>query len=224
MISSRYAEKTSIIQVRLFGNLPSKNYNDSSKIWQKRKYEIVAYNNCFYRNMVNSQFIVPLDIDEIIVPKIAPTWDELIEKIGYKNVNEFASLTVSNAYFFRKSRNLKESGYKKQNVFFQDILMRSNFSPRGESGKSFINTRNTLTVFNHYALNMTPGINRVYFLPSDWVQLNHYKFFCDIRLLPQCVNYISTPRMFDYSILKVNSRFNLNYNKIVTELKKNQIL
>lgn len=158
--------------------------------------------------------MIPLDIDEIILPKIAPTWKELLKKINLvKNLDEYASLSVSNTYFFNKKS-------KKYSVFFLDNFWRTPYSPEGDSGKSFINTRNTVTVFNHYALNVTPGINRVYFLPSGWVQMNHYKPSCDINLLTQCANYNSSQKIVDTSILRFKSRFILNYNRILTELKK----
>lgn len=178
----------------------------------------MAYNNCFYRNFARSRFVIPLDIDEIIVPKISQSWTGLLRRISYmNNIEEYASLTVSNAYFFSKK-------VKKESVFFFDNLLRSDFSPEGESGKSFINTKNSLTVFNHYALNITPGANRVYFLPTEWVQMNHYKFSCDIKLLPQCANYTSSPKIVDTSILRLKSKFFVNYNKVMIELKKLLIL
>lgn len=184
------------------------------RIWQKRRNEIVAYNNCFYRHLVISKFVIPLDIDEVIVPKISQTWDGLLDKIGQlKNLDDYASLTVANAYFFRPKR-------KKQSIFFFDNVLRSEFSPDGDSGKSFMNTKNTLTVFNHYALNITPGVNRVYFLPKELVQMNHYKFFCDKRLLPQCANYTSSPRYLDTSLLRLTSKFVVKYNQVITKLEK----
>lgn len=134
-----------------------------------------------------------------------------------KNINEYASLTVSNTYFFNKKLN-------EHSVFFLDNVWRSEYSPEGESGKSFINTKNTVTVFNHYALNVTPGTNRVYFLPTKWVQMNHYKFFCDNNLLTQCANYTSSQKIVDTSILRFKSRFMISYNRILTELKKLCIL
>jgi hypothetical protein len=37
-------------------------------IWQKRRIEVLPYNECFHDNMYNFRFVVPVDIDEIIVP------------------------------------------------------------------------------------------------------------------------------------------------------------
>lgn len=219
----RYSKNyASTIDIRNFRNIePSTTKNDSNllkTIWQKRRYEIVAYNNCFYRNLVKSRFVIPLDIDEVIVPKLVPTWNDFLQSISHVvNVDEYASLTVSNAYFFDEKK-------AKGSIFFFENIFRSPFSPKEESGKSFVNTKNTLSVFNHYALNVTPGVNRVYFLPPDWIQMNHYKFDCDIRLLPQCANYRSSHKILDYSLFRLRSQFNINYDNVTTELKKLHIL
>lgn len=219
----RYTENyPAFVDVRIFQPLPSKLTRKSSNyfeaIWQRRRYEIVAYNNCFYRNLASSKFVIPLDIDEIIMPKTALTWNNLLQHISQiSNIKDYASLTVSNAYFFSQKRN-------KKSIFFLENLLRNDFSPVGESGKSFINTKNTVSVFNHYALNVTPGVDRVFFVPTQLVQMNHYKFNCDINLLPQCANYTSSPKIVDTSILRLKSKFLVNYNQVMTELKKLSIL
>lgn len=206
------------VSVRIFQPLPTPSTRQSSNyfkaIWQRRRYEIVTYNNCFYRNLASSKFVIPLDIDEIIVPKIVPTWNSLLQQLSQiYNIKDYASLTVSNAYYFSRKKN-------NNSIFFIDNLLRSDFSPEGESGKSFINTKNTITVFNHYALNITPGIDRVFFVPAQLVQMNHYKFNCDINILPQCANYTSSPQILDSSVLKLKTTFLVNYNRMMTELKK----
>ena len=49
------------------------------KILHKRQNELIPYNDCLYRNLYKYERLVLLDIDEIIVPKIARTWNELIK-------------------------------------------------------------------------------------------------------------------------------------------------
>lgn len=158
------------------------NYNTTENylkyfIWQKRRYELVTYNDCFYRNHKSSDYVIPLDIDEIIVPRYANTWHELLNtSITYDMKEQYASFTVQNAYYLRtftinsKSNNnnagmVGHDGKKeKEPVFFLYDITRSELSAQGESGKSFISTKNTLTVFNHYALNvLRPGVRKCYF-------------------------------------------------------------
>ncbi|KAJ8980982.1 hypothetical protein NQ317_013436, partial [Molorchus minor] len=150
-------------------------------IWQKRRYELIAYNDCFYRNLETTDFIIPLDIDEIIVPRTATNWKQLLQGIfshSPEPEEKYASFMTSNTYYFGE--------LTPNDIFFLKNINRSQFSPPEESGKSFISTKNALTVFNHYALQvLKPGITRVYFLPSKDVQLNHYKQNCDVAILPE---------------------------------------
>lgn len=50
--------------------------------WQKRMNELVPYNDCFYRHMYEYEFIVLLDVDEVIVPIQDDTWLSLMRKIA----------------------------------------------------------------------------------------------------------------------------------------------
>lgn len=49
------------------------------KTWLKRKLEVLAYNDCFYRNINYADFVIPLDIDEIIVPKNAESFEGMLK-------------------------------------------------------------------------------------------------------------------------------------------------
>lgn len=90
-------------------NCTSRTFEDS--LWYKRKMEIIAYNDCLYSNLYSTKFVVPLDLDEIIVPKIGNNWLEgfrshfqnpkLLEKTRADfHPRNYASFSVRNAYFF----------------------------------------------------------------------------------------------------------------------------
>ncbi|CAH0564511.1 unnamed protein product [Brassicogethes aeneus] len=193
-------------------------YNEKSEayvknLWQKRRYEIIAYNDCFYRNLM-STYIIPLDVDEIIVPLKTRSWQSLLRSQSQLK-GEFASFSVSNAYFFTK----KQQFSKEQPYFFKNMY-RSNPSKNGESCKSFIITNNTLTVFNHYAFDvLRPGVGKTHFLSRNLVQMNHYKTNCSTVILPECAKYISSPKKKDVSIFRYRQEFYKNYNEIVKLLK-----
>lgn len=146
------------------------------------------------------------------------TWKTFLKEIRYKNLQgKYASLITPNAYFFTKPRN--------KNVFFLENTLRSDFSPKGESGKSFIISQNTLTIFNHYTLHTLRVENtRAYFLPTKNIQLNHYKQTCNTVILPECTKYISSPKTNDTIILKFESKFMLRYKKVLTELQNLNIV
>jgi hypothetical protein len=53
-------------------------------LWQKRRYELVPYNDCFYRHLLDgADFVVPLDVDEMILPTsgVGRTWDDLVKAV-----------------------------------------------------------------------------------------------------------------------------------------------
>lgn len=193
-------------------------HDQSTHIWQKRRYEIIAYNDCLYRNIHTSHFVIPLDIDEIIVPRHESTWAEIFNQTQ----DNFASYTVRNAYYLGQF-NGKQF---KDNIFFFRNTVRSDFSKKGESGKSFVSTKNTLTVFNHYALrSLKPGIGIVKFLNKSLVQMNHYKDSCDIKILPECAKYLSSHvRVVDKIVFKYRKIFFEKYNILLNLLNTKRIL
>lgn len=89
--------------IRLF-HVPI-NHKPERSLWQRRRDHIITYNDCLYRNIRESEYIVPLDIDEIVLPKIANTWPELLRRLSEKGYDPS-----------------KESGVLIQNVFFFGFL------------------------------------------------------------------------------------------------------
>jgi hypothetical protein len=218
------------VQKRLNGSLEVRphrrisggvDHDVSTQVWQKRRYEIITYNDCLYRNLHTSHFVIPVDVDEIIVPRHVSTWAELLQDVSPEGEDSFASYTVRNAYYLRHF-NVKRSQEK---VFFLRDLTRSEFSPEGESGKSFISTNNALTVFNHYALKgLKPGVRRNKFLKRESVQMNHYKDDCDTVILPECAKYLSSPvRIVDDVIVKYKMLFYKEYARLVALLERQRL-
>lgn len=188
------------------------------KTWQKRKNELISYNDCFYRNLYASAFILPVDIDEIIVPKRSRTWKDILIKLLNEKpeMDNYVSFAVQNTYFLKRFPTRR----KHESVFFFKHISRTDYSPPGESTKSFISTKNALTVFNHYALDvLRPGLRNLYFLPNSLVQMNHYRETCSIELLPECVKY-NLAKYQDTVITRYKEEFYRNYNKTIQKLTK----
>jgi hypothetical protein len=171
-------------------------------IWTKRRMELIPYNHCFYENLHRSEFIVPIDIDEAIVPTHRNTWHELLmderAKLG-KNFKDFASYSVRNAYFFPELQNKshtdptdssagshREEEQLRRSVehpVYLDTMRTASISPEGDSVKSFVSTRRALTVHNHYALTtLNPSTRRAHHMDSSDV-LKHHHRACDSRHL-----------------------------------------
>ncbi|XP_070167368.1 uncharacterized protein [Polyergus mexicanus] len=167
-------------------------------IWTKRRMELIPYNHCFYENIHRSEFVVPIDIDEAIVPTRRKTWHELLlderAKLG-RSFKDFASYSVRNVYFFPELQNKSETDRStglgeeprrstvEQHPDYLDTIRTANISPEGDSVKSFVSTRRALTVHNHYALaTLNPSIRRAHHLDSNDV-LKHHHRACDSRHL-----------------------------------------
>ncbi|CAD6205057.1 GSCOCG00003122001-RA-CDS [Cotesia congregata] len=108
-------EKSNVVRwFRL--NLPGDLPNDvkarrrlfSKDIWMKRRMELIPYNHCFYENLYSSEFVVPIDIDEMIIPINVRTWSELmaLEKSKGNSFYDYASYAVRNVYFFPELQRL----------------------------------------------------------------------------------------------------------------------
>lgn len=198
-----------------------KGAKDIKSVWQKRKNELISYNDCLYRNIYTSHFVIPLDVDEIIVPRKQDTLSDLFGELRRTSpalLGDFASLSVRNAYFLKHFPSAGDG----EDVFFLRHTVRSDYSPKWESGKSFTSTSNALTVFNHYALHvLRPGLrNTPHFLPEDLVQMNHYRETCSLDLLPECAKYLgSSLRIKDDVILKYRDRFRKAYEKSLLQLR-----
>lgn len=103
--------------VRLFNlTLPGQLPNDKltrrkfleQNVWIKRRMELIPYNHCFYDNLYESEYVVPIDIDETIIPSRRKEWSMVLleekRKLG-RQFKEFASYAVRNAYFFLELQN-----------------------------------------------------------------------------------------------------------------------
>ncbi|KYQ56171.1 hypothetical protein ALC60_04910 [Trachymyrmex zeteki] len=168
----------------------------SEDIWTKRRMELIPYNHCFYENIYRSEFVVPIDIDEAIVPTRRKTWHELLlderAKLG-RSFKDFASYSVRNAYFFLELQNRSQTDRltgldekirrSAEYTDYLDTMRTASISPEGDSVKSFVSTKRALTVHNHYALTtLNPSTIRAHHLDSNDV-LKHHHRACDSRHL-----------------------------------------
>ncbi|XP_037971313.2 uncharacterized protein LOC105393021 [Plutella xylostella] len=82
-------------------------------LWQRRRDHLISLNDCLYRNLKESEFIIPLDIDEIILPKIADNLLGLTRRLinsGWNTSQE--SALVQNVFFFDHIQNSDKKNLK----------------------------------------------------------------------------------------------------------------
>lgn len=232
----RLYERSNVIRwfnLTLPGDLPSeKNARRRllrDDIWIKRRMELIPYNHCFYDNLHRSEFVLPIDIDEAIVPVRRRSWHELMLderiKLG-RSFKDFASYAVRNAYFFPELRTRNQTDRARPDTdptdFFADLdyldtLRTASISPEGDSVKSFVSTRRALTVHNHYALTtLNPSTRRAHhFDPED--VLKHHHRACDERHL-DCDLLMEDVRI-DESALKYADQLEARMRVFLNELE-----
>ncbi|XP_034938237.1 uncharacterized protein [Chelonus insularis] len=218
----RLYEKSNVVRWFRF-NLPGDLPNEvkarrrlfSKNIWMKRRMELIPYNHCFYDNLYSSEFIVPIDIDEMIIPINKRTWSEVLQserKKAGKSFNDYASYAVRNVYFFPElqkqvinNRKAETIGNDSEFLNYFHTLRTSVVSPEGDSVKSFVSTERALTIHNHYALTtLNPSARRAYHLDPQEI-LKHHHRHCDSDFL-DC-NLMMRDVTIDESVLKYLNEF-----------------
>ncbi|XP_003493524.1 uncharacterized protein LOC117159071 [Bombus vancouverensis nearcticus] len=232
----RLYERSNVIRwfnLTLPGDLPNEKIARrrflSEDIWIKRRMELIPYNHCFYDNLHRSEFVLPIDIDEAIVPARRKNWYELLLderiKLG-RNFKDFASYSVRNVYFFPElqTRNQTDRASFEVNstnilpdLDYLDTIRTACISPEGDSVKSFVSTRRALTVHNHYALTtLNPSTRRAHhFDPED--VLKHHHRACDDRHL-DCEIMMGDVRV-DESALRYADELNRRMRTFFSDFK-----
>uniref|UniRef100_A0A1I7VZC9 Glycosyltransferase family 92 protein n=1 Tax=Loa loa TaxID=7209 RepID=A0A1I7VZC9_LOALO len=185
------------IPINLPGESPNQVYIRSHFIWrnrqQKRRHELIPYNDCFYRHIDTHKFVLILDIDEVIVPLKHDNWsamlDNIITTFHDKNLKkiEVTSISIRNVFKFPSNISLLNSFVPPYMYMLRNRRKSETLSKPGEYGKVFINTNSIATVFNHFALHRHRAdvANTLYVEPDIAIKL-HYKSKCPIESGKQC--------------------------------------
>lgn len=72
--------------------------------------QVAAINDCLYRNMLRSRFLVFTDLDEVIVPRAHVTWSAMLAA---------ATLQYQQDFFSSSDRTMIPGSYNVRNVFFR---------------------------------------------------------------------------------------------------------
>lgn len=177
-------------------NLPGLRHNFlSMKLTHKRQNELIPYNDCLYRNLYSYEYIVLLDIDEVVMPVQHQTWKELMNDIvpmalQQKNYTR-ASYNVRNVYFLDDMMNedakhtVHEVGIPGYMHMLQHVYRAKNFTKPGSYVKCFHNVERIVSVHNHFPLNCF-GTCTTYSIDTPYAQLQHYRKDCVGPLKKSC--------------------------------------
>uniref|UniRef100_A0AC35TY97 Glycosyltransferase family 92 protein n=1 Tax=Rhabditophanes sp. KR3021 TaxID=114890 RepID=A0AC35TY97_9BILA len=202
------------ISLTLPGYQPSTNETRSkfisNNLLQKRRNELISYNDCFYRHIHDSDYVLIIDTDEIIVPLKENNYPNMLKH--FEKINS-ASFMVQNVFKF--TRNMNSS-----NLEFP--LLSNNKRSLQKQGKesyakSFIKTKFTTSVFTHFALHKQfRNIKKFYVDRQDSLKL-HFRKNCPKNSMDLCDDTIKD--MEEDTILKDQSE-----NVKINVLKVRQIL
>uniref|UniRef100_A0A131YJ70 Glycosyltransferase family 92 protein n=1 Tax=Rhipicephalus appendiculatus TaxID=34631 RepID=A0A131YJ70_RHIAP len=177
-------------------NLPGLRHNFlSMKLTHKRQNELIPYNDCLYRNLYSYEYIVLLDIDEVVMPVQHHTWKELMNDVvpmalQQKNYTR-ASYNVRNVYFLDDMMNedakhtVHEVGIPGYMHMLQHVYRAKNFTKPGSYVKCFHNVERIVSVHNHFPLNCF-GTCTTYSIDTPYAQLQHYRKDCVGPLKKSC--------------------------------------
>uniref|UniRef100_A0A0N5AL01 Glycosyltransferase family 92 protein n=1 Tax=Syphacia muris TaxID=451379 RepID=A0A0N5AL01_9BILA len=179
-----------LVSLSLPGFSPNHVFTRSNFIWrnrqQKRRHELIPYNDCFYRHIDTHKYILIVDIDELVVPLRSKNWSEMLEEIVTEQMKlRVTSLSVSNVFKFPSKvavSDIPEYMHMLRNRRVSKII-----NKKGEYGKSFTNTDSSTTVFNHFALHRQyENVLRTIYISPDLAIKLHYKSDCPIESRRHC--------------------------------------
>lgn len=166
------------------------NRNESLQQWLQN--DLISLNDCLYKHMYEYDFLIPLDIDEIIVPtgKELNTWKEMtliMQSLEKLENNSFASYEVHNVFFLSDNNHEGEiqPEVPKDMFFLQNIYRAVNFSKPGIGTKGFQKTDRVVAMHNHFPIICFEFCNYIY-VPKEVAQLSHYRRDCENYPKDEC--------------------------------------
>lgn len=157
-----------------------------------------------------------VDIDEVVVPMQHENWEAMLKTVDSDETLNTA-YSVTNAFFFDNMT----SGEQSSNIPNMYHMLRhpyrsAKLSDPGQYGKSFMETANVVTVFNHFPLHKRLlNMKRTIYLEPELAMKHHYKDKCPIESRDECPALMRRS-VFDDSLLKYAKKL---MPKIATALK-----
>lgn len=161
---------------------------------QKRQHEVIGYNDCLYKYMYHYEYVVLLDIDEVIMPtNNIFDWPQLAGVLLEKGEAKANSSNTLSSFEFRNSYFLDEfysSGQRKPRAAvsntdvpeFLHMLRHTSrskeYSAQGSYVKCFYRTNHVLTLHNHFAIECVEGPCYTSYVDVNEGQLQHYRRDC----------------------------------------------
>lgn len=140
--------------------------------------EDMLFNDCFYRNMYNFDWLAVIDIDELIMPvKNMTTWNDILQ--GVDNSADIEGYGFRNLFFFDDNKyfNVTHNDVAPY-LHFSNLIHRAlNHSDVGYSTKSWFNTERVVSIHNHYAISCVKSdYCKWHEVSTEVARMQHYCF------------------------------------------------
>lgn len=171
--------------------------NEDSWI-QNLQNELISYHDAFYEQCYTFEFMVPMDIDEFIMPlrEGDRTWKDLIQRTNerFKNDSEIIDgYPVTNMYFLLKGTHENDTieGIPQKLRFLSNIYRAANYTPSGGNAKTFMRMDRIIAVHNHFPFScIDPDYCNLRNVDVNDGRLSHYRVDC---VNPECEESKSNP-------------------------------
>ncbi|XP_059491268.1 uncharacterized protein LOC132205908 [Neocloeon triangulifer] len=157
-------------------------------------HELIQYNDCFYRNMYMYDFVVLVDIDEVILPLTSDTWYDLIYKVVIPKATNWtlkmtpASYIVRNVHFMDDKAEYQDwyVDIPKYMHMLQNVHRNASHTGPGNAVKGFHNPQMIKALHNHMpraCINHKDSWCPLYDVDLADAHMQHY---CIARHKPEC--------------------------------------
>jgi len=201
-------------------------HNQNENFDQFLQNDLVPYHDSFYENLYLYEYMIPMDVDEFIIPRHAEDrkWSDLLtrlmEKIKPKNeiIDAFPAM---NMYFLLKSvhENVTIPGISKNLRFLSNIYRAANFTPYYGGAKSFMRMDRVEVLHNHFPQKcLDTNQCKWHVIPPDIGQNIHYRTDCPNL---ECQESLQNP-ITDTTLWKYKDNILRNVNSTIQKLKEFQ--
>lgn len=222
-----------LTKITLPGNQPNlpgfRHLYLKNKLTHKRQNELIPYNDCLYRNLYSYEYLVLLDIDEVIMPLIHDNWSDLMKEVQRLSLAERnytrASYNVRNVYFLddlgvgepQMKHTEHEVGIPRYLHMLQHVYRSQNYTKPGQYVKCFHNTERVVSLHNHFPLSCF-GTCTTYSINTSLAHLQHYRKDCVGPLKNSCKTDFRIYTIRDTTIFKFKNELIARTTDVLNKL------
>ncbi|KAH9508757.1 hypothetical protein Btru_049827 [Bulinus truncatus] len=131
--------------------------------------QLLAIQHCLYQNMALFDWLLFLDIDEMLIPRNVYTWQDLVKAVLKDSTGHIAALSFESAFF---TQGFDTDGYRPIK-YFQHLHRTKRTSAR--HSKLLVQPKLVFEAGIHHLSRAVKNSMRVIQVPSDTALIHHYR-------------------------------------------------